>query len=361
MDTLIDDKIPLVIGVTGHRNLHPDEIPKIRAKIKEIFDFLKGKYPNTPLLLISPLAEGADRLVAQVAVEENIRFIVPFPLPKEEYCRDFKTKECQKEFDDLLSKASTVFELPIETQGFEEKNSPARHQQYAIVGAYVARHAHILIALWDGIELETVGGTSQVLQYRLKGDMNGLPEKYRPSSNPLDIVDTGKVCHIYVSRAPDPRYPQSKQLLNYGEHRILSPERPSDFTTDLNDLCIEDFNSIEQFNHDVRKHTEHYGQIKSKPIFKHDVVEKLRTIPAFQTITRLYEVSSALSVENHRPTDKAIWHILWLGIAMVISIELYAHPPWLNVSETGHPIYWLGIYLFLFSIAYFIIWQSNKQ
>jgi len=361
MDTLIDDKIPLVIGVTGHRNLHPDEIPLLKKRIKEVFDFFRSNYPHTPLLLISPLAEGADRLVAQVAVEENIRFIVPFPLPESEYRRDFKTKECKEEFNELLAKATDHFELPVLNAGIEIKNSEARHKQYAIVGAYVARHSHILIALWDGIELETVGGTSQVLQYRLKGDMKGLPEKYRPSNNPLDIVDTGKVCHIYVSRAPDPRFPQSKQLLNYGEYRILSPESLSDFTTDLKDLRIKDFTSIEQFNCDVDKYVEHNGRIKFKSIFKNDLIERLRTVPAFQTITRLYEVSSALSVENHRPTDKTILHILLLGIAMAFSIELYAHPPWLNVAVEGHPLYLLAIYLILFLVAYLMLWQANKQ
>jgi hypothetical protein len=65
MDTLIDDKIPLVIGVMGHRNLHPNEIPMLKEKVKDIFNFLKTNYPKTPLLLISPLAEVEERLVAQ--------------------------------------------------------------------------------------------------------------------------------------------------------------------------------------------------------------------------------------------------------------------------------------------------------
>ncbi len=86
MDTLIDDKI------TGHRNLHPNEIPMLKEKIKDIFNFLKTNYPKTPLLLTSPLAEVEKRLVAQVAIEENIRFIAPFPLPESEYRHDFKPK-----------------------------------------------------------------------------------------------------------------------------------------------------------------------------------------------------------------------------------------------------------------------------
>jgi len=359
MDTLIDDKIPLVIGVAGHRNLHPDEIPLLRTKIKEIFDFFKKNYPHTPLLLISPLAEGADRLVAQVASEENIRFIAPFPLPESEYRRDFKPKECEEEFDELLAKATDHFELPVLNTGIEEKNSQARHIQYALVGAYVARHSHILIALWDGKEQDSIGGTHQVLQYRLTGNMKGLPEKYLPSSNPLDIIDTGKVCHIKVSRAPNPRFPESKKLLDAGEIYILSPECPTNPKMDLKLLCNNEFKKINQFNGEVEKYVAKYQAITFKPILKPEQAQNLEK--PFHALKRLYEVASALSIENHRPTNKAILYILLLSIGMIVSIEFYAHPPWLNVIESGHPNYLLGLYLVLLLIAYWIFYHANEQ
>lgn len=358
MDTLIDDKIPLVIGVTGHRNLHPDEIPKIKEKIKEVFDFFRSNYPHTPLLLISPLAEGADRLVAQVAVEENIRFIVPFPLPESEYRRDFKPKECEEEFDELLAKATDHFELPVLNAGIEIKNSEARHIQYALVGAYIARHSHILIALWDGKEQDNIGGTYQVLQYRLTGNMKELPEKYLPSSNPLDIIDTGKVCHIKVSRAPDPRFPESTKLVDAAKIYILSPEHKT-HQTDINLLLNKELTQIDQFNDEVEKYVAKHQTIEFNPIIKPEQAKNLEK--PFQKIKRLYEVASALCIENHRVTDNAMRYIFLLGIAMVTFLEFYAHPPWLNVIESGHPTYLLVIYLILFFVAFKTFQYANQQ
>ena len=75
------EKIPLVIGVTGHRNLHPEETELLQDQVRQLLRFLQQRYPDTPLLLLSPLAEGADRLVAKVALAEKIRLIVPLPLP----------------------------------------------------------------------------------------------------------------------------------------------------------------------------------------------------------------------------------------------------------------------------------------
>lgn len=274
MNKFVEDKIPLVIGVTGHRNLHPNEIPMLKEKVKDIFDFLKTNYPKTPLLLISPLAEGADRLVAEVAIEMDIPFIAPFPLPEKEYRRDFKPKTCEEEFDYLLAKATDSFELPVLNSGIEHKNSEARHIQYALVGAYVARHAHILIALWDGKEQDTIGGTYQVLQYRLTGNMKGLPEKYLPSSNPLDIIDTGKVCHLKVSRAPDSRFPESTKLVDAGKLYILSPEHKT-HKTDIKLLLNKEFEQIEQFNQEVETYFKKYQKIEFPPIIKSEFAKNL--------------------------------------------------------------------------------------
>ena len=48
---------------------------------------LKKKMPNTPLLLLT--SEGADRLAAEVAKEEGIKYIAISPLPEEYYKKDF--------------------------------------------------------------------------------------------------------------------------------------------------------------------------------------------------------------------------------------------------------------------------------
>ncbi len=55
----------LTIGVTGHRNLVAAEVPALREQVRAFFEALAREYPGLELQVITPLAEGADRLVAQ--------------------------------------------------------------------------------------------------------------------------------------------------------------------------------------------------------------------------------------------------------------------------------------------------------
>jgi hypothetical protein len=66
-------QIPLVIGVTGHRDLIDAEKPQLRKKVEAFIGSLRSHFPDLPLLFLTGLAEGADRLVAEVAS--------PAPLP----------------------------------------------------------------------------------------------------------------------------------------------------------------------------------------------------------------------------------------------------------------------------------------
>ncbi len=77
--------LPLVIGVAGHLGLRPKEREVIEAQVRRIFDELGRKYPATPLVLLSPLDEGAGQLAARVALECGARLLVP----QAEYEREF--------------------------------------------------------------------------------------------------------------------------------------------------------------------------------------------------------------------------------------------------------------------------------
>ncbi|HJQ69272.1 MAG TPA: hypothetical protein VKA70_09880, partial [Blastocatellia bacterium] len=178
--------LPLVIGVTGHIDLLDSQSQReaLEHRVTSIFADLKTTYRHTPLVLLSPLAEGADRLVARIALEKKLRLVVPLPMPQELYEADFKTEESKREFKRLLERAESVFTL---TTAEGERN-----EQYAQVGAYIARHSHILIALWDGLPPEKVGGTAQIVQFRLKG----VPEPYEPRATSLDLVASGPLYHV---------------------------------------------------------------------------------------------------------------------------------------------------------------------
>ena len=60
--------IPLFLGVTGHRSLDSLSVPDARDAIQREFNLLRQRYPHTQIIVLSGLAEGADRLVVEVAL-----------------------------------------------------------------------------------------------------------------------------------------------------------------------------------------------------------------------------------------------------------------------------------------------------
>ena len=158
---------PLVIGVTGHRDIRKQDREELQTAIKDIFVELKGKYSSTPLILLSPLAEGTDRLAANVALSQQpqVRLFVPLPMRQTAYEQDFQG-DSLAEFRDLLGQAEGSLELPLvkgnSSQGILRQGSE-RDLQYEGVGKYIVQKSQILIALWDGDETDLVGDRKSVV------------------------------------------------------------------------------------------------------------------------------------------------------------------------------------------------------
>jgi hypothetical protein len=203
--------LPIVVGVTGHRDLRTEDVPYLEAAVGRAFDRLRRECPNTPLLVLSALAAGADQLVARVAMNRGIRVVAPLPLEQLEYERDFSPDELA-EFRRLLARAAGM--LPDarssyfvgyvpSSSGITENDRGNVHErsrrsmQYAQVGAYIARNCQILIALWDGNESRAVGGTAQVVAFKRKGRAPG----FGPEPQVLDLPEYGPVWQIVTPRA----------------------------------------------------------------------------------------------------------------------------------------------------------------
>jgi CheY-like chemotaxis protein len=77
--------LPLLIGVTGHRDLRPADCPVLERTVRRAIQRIREKCPHTPLIVLSALAEGADRLVARAALDLGLSLIVPLPMPQAEY------------------------------------------------------------------------------------------------------------------------------------------------------------------------------------------------------------------------------------------------------------------------------------
>jgi hypothetical protein len=141
------------VGVSGHRNL-PD-IQSISNAIDEVLRTILDAYGDGPFQVISPLAEGADRVVVWRAMAHySVRLVVPLPLEISDYMLDFKSISSKAEFTTLLEQADKIVELPPED---------TRTECYRAAGRFVLDHSDVLIAVWDGGPSRGMGGTAEVV------------------------------------------------------------------------------------------------------------------------------------------------------------------------------------------------------
>ncbi len=186
------DLIPLYIGITGHRDIRDEDKPTLKELIKKILHEKIRQCPDTPVILLTPLAEGADRLAAEAAIECGISFICPLPLPVDEYRNDFTTPESLLEFNSLLEKSDMWFEIPLPAgthPGDLRKDKAKRDEQYYQIGFYIARYSQLLIALWDGVDRVKRGGTAHIVNLKIKG----LPSEHPRLKQKLKNLQTGPI------------------------------------------------------------------------------------------------------------------------------------------------------------------------
>jgi hypothetical protein len=160
----------LIFGVSGHRDPIPSAIPQLKAQLEVVFSRFRAAYPDTPFELLSPLAEGADRLAAEVALSYQVKLLVPMPLAQAEYELDFPSSDSLGEFRKLLAAAESYWEVPpasgLSGLADEDRRARGRAERYAAMGDLIARRSHVLILLWDGRENDKMGGTAWVKKRR---------------------------------------------------------------------------------------------------------------------------------------------------------------------------------------------------
>lgn len=182
------------IGVTGHRpdGLRGADRDLLRARIRGVFALTcavsreRERVPSenlgrcVPVMrVISPLAEGADQIVAEEGLAAGCKLYCPLPFQQEKYERDFPTPESLRRFRSLLAKASFVNVL-----GGRDETEAERDASYASAGREVLRQSDILLAVWDGQPAKGAGGTAQIIE---EARQAGIPVVWIHSQSPHRI------------------------------------------------------------------------------------------------------------------------------------------------------------------------------
>jgi len=194
-------RLAVRVGVTGHRpnRLAQADEPLLRTKIRDVLELIRltakdvlavtdsAYTPGPPILcVISPLAEGADRIAAQEAVELGFELQCPLPFDRKEYEKDCKTLESRAEYCTLLAKATAVLELDGSRDTAKREN-----ESYEAVGRMVLRQCDVRIAIWDGEEPAGKGGTGQIVEGSIHLE---IPTVWIYSSPPPRHLFTGTGC-----------------------------------------------------------------------------------------------------------------------------------------------------------------------
>jgi len=227
--------LALRVGITGARNLSPEQLPRIRTQVTEFLvrtreelerlalkDAARGAYccaggepPRPRLSVLSPLAEGADRLLAEAALANGYHLSCPLPFAREEYEKDFASEESKQEFRRLLQQAGTSV---LEIDG---ARGDAQAASYEAVGRFVVRNCDILVAIWDGRPGKGFGGTADVVRFATN---HGPPVFWihaDKETDPAFLIDGQD-----FRAAPKGDAGWSNTLHCYLEHLIIPPAIP---------------------------------------------------------------------------------------------------------------------------------------
>jgi hypothetical protein len=128
-------RLPFVlsIGVTGHRvnSLTPDSLAalpqRLQAALQMVTDAALAIHaresarfsPEAPQFdFVSPLAEGADQVAAEAALELGFRLRTVLPFESDDYRRDMSSEEAKARFDALLARAEARLDSCMGRTGY---------------------------------------------------------------------------------------------------------------------------------------------------------------------------------------------------------------------------------------------------
>lgn len=183
------------IGITGNRDISNEQSIFIKENIE---NFLKKSLENKSfeeIIILTPLADGVDRIIADVVLDNfsDMRILIPLPFSENLYKNTFgkglkinniSNESSIKDYEDLLEKIKkhnkcddVYINLKFEKENYLNQNidkqREIRNEQYALLGEYLIEKSDILIAVYDRNREIKKGGTIEIVnKFNLKMNRN---------------------------------------------------------------------------------------------------------------------------------------------------------------------------------------------
>jgi hypothetical protein len=324
-------QVPIVVGVTGHRDIPPEDVAALEAAVIAELQSFSQRYPSSPLLLISGLAEGADRLVAECALRLGWSVGAVLALPRDEFEKDFSSSQSLGHFDSLLKRCIWVREAAV--------SGTPRPDCYEAAGFWIARQAQWLIALYDGQPGAGRGGSAEVVRIFREG---------LPSLEPV-LPDAGPVIHILTRRLS-----AVDRILaaDVATRTTLNPcpgglgDNAAETTRWVNVLSrIDEFNALSK---KILKDNQHDVE-NSRSYLDSGRTFSDEKLPAAAVAARcIFGVADVISTHAQRQRNRLFVCMIVLSVLAVLCEQLYSGP----LGDAA----WLLVALLFVGLATLPIW-----
>ncbi len=343
--------IPLVVAVTGHRDLVPAELPAIRERAAHLLRMLQQDYPERRLQVMSALAEGADQLAAEVALELNIELIVTLPMTKDLYLDDFLCAEKKQHFETLCARATDFYELPLASGNTTEgvrTSASERARQYAQLGVFLCAHCHVLLAIWDGKQTDELGGTGHVVKFHHDDIMPGFTPNTVATQQMLVDDESDLVYHIVCSRDRPNGAPEKDHApLDWS---WFTKDRQTPRSHELPKQHRLIFARSGEFSHDATKHAVAI-EAEKYPLYTAEQEKELP--PGVDDINRLFCIADWLAIRYQKRVLLTLRATHVLAFLMGLMFILYT-------DIEGWQIYMVAFLLF-FVMSAAVHFRAQRQ
>ncbi|MER5172819.1 SLOG family protein [Thioclava kandeliae] len=184
--------VPFLVGFTGHRQI--DDPQALRQRLRQLLREITLGVNNCRPILMTGLAEGADQIAADVALELGWELVAALPFAATDHRHGAPGTPERQRFDQWLARARHQINISVLAQLETREPDPSA---YAALGRWLGQFSHVLIAAWDGVANRDAGGTSDVLFERMKLEP--------PRSNAGDLHDSWSLSYV----VPTPRRGQA--------------------------------------------------------------------------------------------------------------------------------------------------------
>jgi uncharacterized phage-like protein YoqJ len=185
----------IYIGITGNRDITNEQFISIKKSIESFLKKFIIDKDSHEIVVLTPLADGVDRIIANVVLNSffDIKILVPLPFSENLYKDTFgkglkinniSQEDSIKEYEDILQKIKKhnkcddiYIKLEFDEENYLNQNidkqREIRNEQYALLGEYLIEKSDILIAVYDKNREIKKGGTIEIVnKFNLKMNQN---------------------------------------------------------------------------------------------------------------------------------------------------------------------------------------------